>query len=123
MPVPSDENLYEKVKKEVYAKYSKPSAYRSGALVKEYKIQFKDKYGLKEPYVNDNKPKNLKKWFAERWADIGKKEYPVYRPTKRVDKTTPLTPNEISPNNLKQQIALKQQIKGTSNLPPFKKKK
>lgn len=123
MPSPTDPLLYEKVKKEVYAKYAKPSAYRSGALVKEYKEQFKAKYGNREPYKDDKKPKNLKKWFAERWADIGKKDYPVYRPTKRVDKTTPLTPKEIDEKNLKEQIALKQKIKGTENLPPFKKKK
>jgi hypothetical protein len=34
---------------------------------------------------------------------------------------TPLTVHEINPSNLKKQIALKQMIKGKSNLPPFKK--
>ena len=32
-----DKKLYEKVKKDIYSKYKKPSAYRSGALVKQYK--------------------------------------------------------------------------------------
>jgi hypothetical protein len=46
----------------------------------------------------------------------------VYRPTKRVNKNTPLTIDEIDPANLKEQIALKQLIKGKKNLPPFLKK-
>ena len=119
MPTPNDTNLYEKVKKEIYAKYTKHSAYRSGALVKEYKKQFKDKYGNKEPYKDDGKTKNLARWFKEQWTDVGNKEYPVYRPTKRVDKNTPLTVNEINPTNLQKQVVLKQRIRGKSNLPPF----
>jgi len=47
-------------------------------------------------------------------------EYPVYRPTKRVNKETPLIPDEIDYENLLQQILLKQKIKGKKNLPPFK---
>jgi hypothetical protein len=47
----------------------------------------------------------------------------VYRPTIKVSKTkTPLTVNEIDPDQLKKQIKLKQKIKGESNLPKFKKK-
>jgi len=34
---PVDPSLYEKAKKIVYAQYDKPSAYRSGALIKKYK--------------------------------------------------------------------------------------
>ena len=37
MSEPSDKKLYEKVKKEIYKKYPKHSAYRSGLLVKQYK--------------------------------------------------------------------------------------
>jgi hypothetical protein len=33
----NDKALYEKAKATVYAIYKKPSAFRSGALVKEYK--------------------------------------------------------------------------------------
>ena len=65
--------------------------------------------------------KNLKRWFKEKWKDIGHKDYPVYRPTIRVNKDTPLTPNQIDPKNLQKQIKLKQIIKGKKNLPPFKK--
>ena len=112
MPIPIDIELYEQVKQEIYAVYKKPSAYRSGAVVKEYKRR-----GGK--YEDDNKPKKLKTWFSEKWADIGKLDYPVYRPTKKVNKSSPLTVNEIDPSNLLQQIYLKQIYKGKKNLPPF----
>ena len=39
MSQPTDKKLYEKVKAEIYKKYPKHSAYRSGLLVKEYKSQ------------------------------------------------------------------------------------
>ena len=37
MPEPTNKKLYEEVNKEIYAKYPKHSAYRSGLLVQEYK--------------------------------------------------------------------------------------
>jgi hypothetical protein len=54
---------------------------------------------------------------------VGNKEYPVYRPTIRINSKTPLIVSEIDKKNLKSQIRLKQQIKGEKNLPPFKAKK
>jgi hypothetical protein len=112
MPTILNQRLYNAVKQEADDKYIKPSAYKSGWIVKTYKER-----GGK--YADDNKPKNLKRWFKEDWADIGNKPYPVYRPTKRISKETPLTASEIDPYQATQQIALKQQIKGESNLPPF----
>jgi len=73
-------------------------------------------------YEDDNKPKNLGRWFKEEWGDIGGQEYPVYRPHKRVSKATPLTADEIDPKQAKEQIVLKQDIKGEANLPPFQSK-
>jgi hypothetical protein len=108
----NDKRIYEKAKAKVYAIYKKPSAYRSGALVKEYKR-------LGGTYSGKKTTKGLVRWFKEDWVDIGKKEYPVYRPTKRVDKDTPLTVQEIDKKNLRKQVALKQKIKGKKNLPPF----
>jgi len=115
MPIPKNKILYDEVKKKADSIYLKPSAYKSGYIVKEY---------LKRggEYINDGKDKNLKRWFREEWKDIGNKEYPVYRPTKRVNKNTPLTVSEINKKNLKKQIVLKQKIKGSKNLPPFLKK-
>jgi len=112
MPAVLDQKLYDAVKKHADTVYSKPSAYKSGFIVKTYK-QLGGKYGT------DTEPAKLKQWFEEQWTDIGNKDYPVYRPTKRVNKTTPLTVQEIEPSNLKKQINLKQKYLGVKNLPPF----
>lgn len=115
MPTPADKSLYEKAKEIADKTYTKPSAYKSGFIVQQYKR-------MGGTYVDDNKEKPLARWFAESWESVaGKKDYPVYRPTKRVSKKTPLTVGEINPENLRKQIALKQKIKGEQNLPPFMK--
>jgi len=105
--------LYEKVKKKADDVYDKPSAYKSMYIQKEYQ-----KAG--GGYTEDGKEKPLKRWIKEAWSDVGNDEYPVYRPTIRVSKKTPLIKDEIDPSNLKEQIKLKQKIKGKKNLPPFK---
>ena len=112
MPKIDNKILYNKVKAEADSIYKKASAYKSGWIVKTYK----QRGGT---YTDDDKPKNLKRWYKERWTDVGNAVYPVYRPTKRISKKTPLLPSEIEPNNLKKQIELKQKIKGKKNLPPF----
>jgi hypothetical protein len=66
MPIIDNPSLYEKAKKIADEKYSKPSAYKSGFIVKTYKE-------LGGTYTNDNKQKNLKRWFQEDWKDIGNK--------------------------------------------------
>jgi hypothetical protein len=121
MPIPVEPSLYEKIKKEVFKQYEKPSAYRSGALVKKYKEEFKKLYGDKPPYIDTIKkePKSLENWFKEKWKDYAGFDYPTYRPTIRINKQTPLTVDEIKPSNLKKQAILKQKIKGKKNLPPF----
>lgn len=112
MNIPTDKTLYEKVKKQADMVYDKPSAYKSGYIVKTYK-------SLGGKYSGTKQNTGLVNWFRESWKDIGNKTYPVYRPTKRVNKNTPLLASEINPTNLKQQIALKQKIRGTKNLPAF----
>lgn len=114
-----NKKLYEEVKADVNKRYSKNSAYRSGMYILEYKRRGGE--FLRE------KPKNIDKlplarWFKEDWADIGGKNYPVYRPRKRISKLTPLTQNEIDKKDLEEKIKLKQKIKGEKNLPPFRKK-
>jgi len=109
--------LYEEAKKIADATYKKPSAYKSGFIVKKYKE-------LGGTYSGKKENKGINRWFKEEWKDVGKKDYyfknyPVYRPTKRITKDTPLTVQEINPSNLKKQIDLKQIIKGDANLPPF----
>jgi hypothetical protein len=115
MSIPTNKKLYDKIKKEADEIYKKSSAYKSGFIQKRYKQE-----GGKYEDVSSEKP--LKRWYNEKWSDIGNKEYPVYRPTIRVSKHTPLLQNEINPENLKKQIKLKQKIKGKKNLPAFIKK-
>lgn len=112
MPVPTNPTLYAKVKKEADKTYAVPSAYKSGWIVKTYK-------SLGGKYKNDKRPRSLHRWFREKWVDIGHKNYPVYRPTRRISKKTPLTVDEIDPRQATQQIKLKQRILH-KHLPPFK---
>lgn len=116
MPVILDKELYDIAKQIADEKYIKPSAYKSGYIVKKYK-ELGGRYG------DDGEEKKLKRWFDEDWKDIGGLDYPVFRPTRRVNKDTPLTPNEIDKNNLTEQILTKQVIRGNANLKPFKKRK
>jgi len=111
-----NQELYDKVKMHADQIYKKPSAYKSGYIVKTYKQ-------LGGTYTDDKKDKPLKRWFNEKWKDIGNEKYPVYRPTIRVNKKTPLLPSEIEPKQLKEQVKLKQKIKGNKNLPKFQKLK
>jgi len=112
MSYPKDKKLYEQAKEIADKTYKKSSAYKSGFIVKKYKE-------LGGTYGGEQKNIGLKRWFAEEWRDIGNKTYPVYRPTKRITKDTPLTASEINPVFAKKQIALKQKIKGKKNLPTF----
>ena len=105
MPIVLDNELYKVAKAKADELYKKPSAYKA----------------MGGRYKNDDKEKDLKRWFQEDWKDIGNENYPVYRPTRRINKKTPLTINEIDKQNLKEQINEKQIIKGKKNLPPFQK--
>ena len=121
--VPRDKALYEKVKESVYKEYDRPSAYRSGALVRRYKEEFLKKYGSNvKPYEGDRDKGDLTRWFKENWKDLAGLSYPVYRPTIRVDKKTPLTVGELDREDAQRQALLKQIYKDKKNLPPFKKR-
>ena len=89
-----DKDIYEKAKTIVYAQYRKASAYRSGTLVRKYK----DLGGRYSNEINKIKA-SLTRWFKEKWTDVNpmknQTSYPVYRPTVRVNKKTPLTVEEI----------------------------
>jgi hypothetical protein len=116
MPIVANPELYQKVKEHADTIYKKHSAFKSGYIQKLYQRNG-------GTYIDDNKPKNLKRWFKEEWEDVGNKDYPVFRPTKIIDKMkTPLTVDEIDKQNLKDQIKKKQIIRGNKNLTPFKKK-
>ena len=59
MSTPADKKLYDQVKKEIYEKYPKHSAYRSGLLVQEYKKRGGTYKG------KENKSSGLNRWFNE----------------------------------------------------------
>ena len=104
MSVPSDKVLYNSVKRYIYKKYPKHSAYRSGLLVKKYKEKFKKKYKgtRKKPYSGKYiKTKGLTRWFAEKWTnqrgEVGYKyKSDIYRPKKRITSETPHTHKELT---------------------------
>jgi len=127
MAIPTDQKLYDSVKKKVYKKMPQHSAYRSGILVKEYKTAFKKKYGEKKsPYKGKKTDKApLKRWFDEDWKNQRggtgyKKKGDVYRPTKKVSKKTPATFKELSKKEIKS--AQKEKAK-TGRVKKFKKDK
>ena len=100
--------MYNRTKKQVYKKYPKHSAYRSGILVKTYKAKFKSKYGnRKKPYKGKRtRKKGLSRWFSEKWVNQrGKVGYKyksdIYRPTYRITKKTPVTHKELSGKRIK----------------------
>tara|TARA_B100000965_G_C19336020_1_gene645242 strand:+ start:260 stop:634 length:375 start_codon:yes stop_codon:yes gene_type:complete len=108
MVEPTDEKLYNTVKKKIYKEQPKHSAYRSGKVVKEYKKRFTKKYGKrKSPYKGkQTKKRGLSRWFSEKWVnqrgEIGyKNKNDIYRPTFRITKKTPTTHGELSKKQIK----------------------
>lgn len=131
--IPEDTKLYEKVKR-MADKYfeSKTGIYRSSWIVREYK-----KRGGK--YIG-NKPKlsGLKRWYKEKWVDLNrpikkgnkiigyepcgrsvikkKGEYPLCRPTYRINSKTPKTYKELSKKSIKKAKKEKSRVKGSRNI-------
>lgn len=123
---PTDQNLYNNVKKQIYKKIPKHSAYRSGIVVQTYKKKFSNKYGNKKsPYKGKKtKKKGLARWFKEKWVnqrgEIGYKyKSDVYRPSKRITTKTPTTYKELTKKQIKK--ARKEKYK-TGRVRKFKKK-
>jgi hypothetical protein len=96
---PLNKKLYQQVKKEADQVYKKPSAYKSGYIVKKYKE-------LGGKYSSKSKEKPLKRWFKEKWTnqrfEAGYKfKSDIYRPSKIVSQKTPLTFGELSTKKIK----------------------
>lgn len=118
MPIPdkiADRELYSRIKSQVKKEYKVwPSAYASGQLVQRY-----EKAGGR--YKKDTRPpgkrNQLSRWYKENWVNVCAKDvkgkykkcgtgktpkrgsntqqYPYCRPSKRVNKSTPMTVGEI----------------------------
>tara|TARA_R110001606_G_scaffold348623_1_gene498210 strand:- start:122 stop:475 length:354 start_codon:yes stop_codon:yes gene_type:complete len=117
MSVPNDKKLYNKIKTEIFKKYPKNSAYRSGMLVQEYKR----KGGT---YSGNKKKAPLKRWFEEDWRNqrggVGyKKKGDIYRPTKKINTKTPATFKELTKKE--REKAMKEK-KDKGRVKKFKKK-
>lgn len=110
-----DKILYEKVKKEIYLKYPKHSAYRSGLLVKKYKEEYYKKHKKNDAYEGKKKnTEGLSRWFAEKWTnqrgEVGyKKTGDVYRPNIKINSKTPKTFNELSNSQIVRASNIKRQ--------------
>ena len=101
MSKPANQELYDKVKKQIYNKYPVHSAYRSSLLVQEYKKRGGTYLGAK------NSNKGLAKWHKETWlnsrGEVGYKyKNDVYRPTVKVNKDTPKTFKELTDKEIKE---------------------
>lgn len=106
MPTPTDQILYDKIKQEITSKY-KPSAYRSGLIVKEYKKEYQKKHKNDNAYSGNRETSNLRRWFNEKWqSQTGKIGYnksgDVYRPTIRINDKTPITFAELTKEQIKE---------------------
>ena len=93
---PLDKELYNKLKKEIWEQYKKPSAYRSAQLVKKYKEAGGTYSGERD--INQG----ISRWIREKWSnqrgEVGyDKKSDIYRPTIRITKDTPATFAELTP--------------------------
>jgi len=104
MSMPTEVELYEKVKREVNKTYTKPSAYRSMAYTRFYLKDYQEKYGTTKGAYKGKKVEDLNKWRNEKWIDIksylddpnnptacgnepyGKGEYPLCMPKREAAK-------------------------------------
>ena len=141
-PVPSDPDLYGKVKKEADAKFlAQTSIYKSAWIVREYKKRG-GKYDQPKPKMNKN-DSGLPRWFKEEWVDTNRPirqngkvvgyepcgrskastngTYPLCRPLHRITPQTPLTVNEIPKSALKKANQEKQKLKNNGSIPTIYK--
>jgi hypothetical protein len=131
MAEPIDKELYHMIKQMANKVFKSPSGiYRSMWISRMYR-----KAGGRYADVKTNS--KIKKWLLERWIDtnqpiyknnkiIGYKKcgskntqnnlYPLCRPTRRIDKETPLTLQNIDKVTLNKINKQKQLVKNTKNI-------
>lgn len=116
-----DKPLWEKIKQEIKDRYGKRwNAFYSGLLVQEYKKRG-GKFRGQKPSPKQNP---LRRWYKEKWENIGTDDVIVFRPTKRISAQTPLTASEISKAEIKRKTEEKKKIMNTTkNLSKFLKKR
>jgi hypothetical protein len=93
--IPTNKKLWEQAKKQANKIYDKPSAYKSGYIVKYYK----DNGGK---FKGNNKNKDgLTRWFKEKWinqhGEVGyQHKNDIYRPSIRISSKSPTTWKELT---------------------------
>lgn len=112
MTTPKDQRLYDTIKNEIIIKY-KPSAYRSGLIVRKYKKAYLEKYGNNNAYYGNKENSNLQRWFKEKWVNqrgaVGySAPYDIYRPSIKVNRKTPKTYAELTSADLTRAMREKQ---------------
>ena len=101
-----DPELYRVAKEVADNKYKKPSAYKSGFIVRLYKA-LGGKYGGKKKEKD-----GLSRWFKEDWRNqrgqVGYKfKSDIYRPTKRITEDTPSTFSELEKERIEKARKIK----------------
>ncbi len=130
MPTPSDSKLYAEVKALADKKFvATTSAYKSAWIVREYK----KRGGL---YKEDGNKQGLTQWFQEKWVDLERPKknksgnvigyepcgrssaqkdtpgkYPLCRPSKRVNASTPKTVQEVPKERIPVVAKSKQRVR------------
>jgi hypothetical protein len=129
---PIDQELYNKIKNEIYKLYPVHSLFRSALLVKEYKKRGGKYYPEKEKV---SKPKmNIKTWFKQNWLSVNdyyhnkKKvpcgssdtqtkfnEYPLCRPEAIIKKLTNIQMKKLinQKNKLKEKQLITEDVLST----------
>ncbi len=106
----NDKKKWDIAKKLADKVYDKPSAYKSGYIIKKYKE-------LGGTFTGDKKKTTgLSRWFAEKWTNQrGTTGYEhksdVYRPRIRVTKKTPVTWDELTKKEINKAKRTKSQGK------------
>ena len=124
---PANPQLYNRVKAAAKRKFKVwPSAYASAWLVREYKKRG-GKYKGKKSTSRSRRSSNsgLQRWFKEKWINVcklpkrvscgrpktsvsnWKKTYPYCRPSRRVNKSTPKTAQELSKEEIRRRCRRK----------------
>ena len=121
--LPLNKKLYSTVKRKVKSKVKVwPSAYASAWLVKEYKKHGGKYSGTRSK--SKSKSSGIDRWMREKWINICKlpnkvscgrsklsknwrKNYPVCRPSVRVNSSTPILASEITHSKIKRLCSVK----------------
>ena len=119
MAIPTNQALYDRVKRKIRHRYKKWSAYASGALVKEYKRLG----GTFKGSRSRSRGRGIGRWFKEKWIDACKlpkkvpcgrrsrsrspRKYPYCRPTVRVSSKTPRLASQIGASELARRCRIK----------------